>query len=619
MPGTGGDEEASNTQNNKLLLEALTAEMRRMMVAGMETLREEFRHNTNQEQRRAEPRRDQERSPERERDPRRQPRDEAADANYYSHHSGSSHRSQRRQRRFREDGGHQQDNCNGLKLRIPPFHGKNDPDTYLEWEKKIELVFNCQHYTEANRVKVAATGFYDYALSWWDQLVTSRRRNGEYLVETWREMKDIMRKRYVPSHYHRELLRRQRVNDDHSSSRGGHFSHCSYLDCGVNMEQEKKRRVQQKHPREGDFKVEIQEIEEMLHKALLFEQQVKRNNSSRSSYGSEAVTTQPSYSKEEKNKGENKPAATPTYEEPIAIENKNKAKEVTTRVRDVKCFNCKGLGHYANECANKKTVTNPDNGDIISEEEEVDSNLSTEHLDLPAKGELLEIQDDSHLVPMVEEVQQEQIIQSECIIQEDVSKDIEASFPVENGDDEAFAQPRRYTLSPTPDPYILDFKLLEEVDYGDKKLLTDPYDCEFQDAMGSRHMWLYNCWKLRNPGSDMRLLYNPTKSEEVDFIFGDSAFEKPEKCVKVLILEFLKSNAREEFPDFEKMSDEYFLDFGYNGMKRADELKTTFKKRSELFEWLVMIFGFSNTPSNFKRWKNPKLHNFAGNFCGSLH
>ncbi|KAL1225221.1 hypothetical protein V5N11_002418 [Cardamine amara subsp. amara] len=183
MPGTGGDEEASNIQNNKLLLEALTAEMRRMLAAGMETLRKEFRQNTNQEQRRAEPRRDQERSPERERDPRRQPRDEAADA-YYCHHSGSSHRSQRRQRRFREDGGHQQDNFNGLKLRIPPFHGKNDPDTYLEWEKKIELVFNCQHYTEANRVKVAATEFYDYALSWWDQLVTSRRRNQEYPVET---------------------------------------------------------------------------------------------------------------------------------------------------------------------------------------------------------------------------------------------------------------------------------------------------------------------------------------------------------------------------------------------------------------------------------------------------
>ncbi|KAG2242618.1 hypothetical protein Bca52824_095539 [Brassica carinata] len=29
------------------------------------------------------------------------------------------------------------DNLGNLKLRIPPFHGKNDPDAYLEWEKEL--------------------------------------------------------------------------------------------------------------------------------------------------------------------------------------------------------------------------------------------------------------------------------------------------------------------------------------------------------------------------------------------------------------------------------------------------------------------------------------------------
>ncbi|KAL0877178.1 hypothetical protein Bca101_026883 [Brassica carinata] len=32
-----------------------------------------------------------------------------------------------------------------LKLKIPLFHGKNDLNMYLEWEKKIELVSDC-HY-----------------------------------------------------------------------------------------------------------------------------------------------------------------------------------------------------------------------------------------------------------------------------------------------------------------------------------------------------------------------------------------------------------------------------------------------------------------------------------------
>jgi len=97
------------------------------------------------------------------------------------------------------------ENLGGYKMKVPPFHGKNDPDAYLDWEKKMELVFNCQNYADVNRVKVAATEFYDYALSWWDQIVTTRRRNGKHPIETWEGLKLLMRRRFVPSHYHREL------------------------------------------------------------------------------------------------------------------------------------------------------------------------------------------------------------------------------------------------------------------------------------------------------------------------------------------------------------------------------------------------------------------------------
>ena len=45
--------------------------------------------------------------------------------------------------------------------------------------------------------------FLDYALVWWDELVKSRRRNGEYPIESWDEMKRVMKKRFVPSYYYR--------------------------------------------------------------------------------------------------------------------------------------------------------------------------------------------------------------------------------------------------------------------------------------------------------------------------------------------------------------------------------------------------------------------------------
>ena len=119
--------------------------------------------------------------------------------------SQASHRSRRHNQRRPAA-----DNLGNLKLRIPPFHGKNDPDAYLEWEKKIELVFNCQQFTEERKVRLAATEFSGYAISWWDQIATTRRRNGEPQVASWFEMKTVMKKRFVPTHYGRDLHQKLR-------------------------------------------------------------------------------------------------------------------------------------------------------------------------------------------------------------------------------------------------------------------------------------------------------------------------------------------------------------------------------------------------------------------------
>lgn len=58
-------------------------------------------------------------------------------------------------------------------------------------------MFDCHNYSELKKVKLVATEFSDHAFTWWDQLMTSRRRCGERLIETWEDMKAVMRKRFV--------------------------------------------------------------------------------------------------------------------------------------------------------------------------------------------------------------------------------------------------------------------------------------------------------------------------------------------------------------------------------------------------------------------------------------
>jgi len=70
---------------------------------------------------------------------------------------------------------------------------------------KTEQLFTCHNYTEEKKLKVVAMEFTDYALIWWDQLQKERVRYGDPLVNTWEEIKRLMRRRFVPSHFHRDL------------------------------------------------------------------------------------------------------------------------------------------------------------------------------------------------------------------------------------------------------------------------------------------------------------------------------------------------------------------------------------------------------------------------------
>ena len=101
--------------------------------------------------------------------------------------------------------GPRQNRVEGVKLNVPPFKGRSDPDAYLDWEMKTEHVFACNDYTDAQKVKLAAAEFSDYALVWWHKYQREMWREGRREVDTWTEMKKVMRKRYVPTSYNRTM------------------------------------------------------------------------------------------------------------------------------------------------------------------------------------------------------------------------------------------------------------------------------------------------------------------------------------------------------------------------------------------------------------------------------
>ena len=128
----------------------------------------------------------------------------------------------------------------GIKMKIPSFQGKSDPEAYLEWEKRIEMVFDCQNYSEDQKVKLAAVEFTDYAIGWWDKETLSRRRVGQRPIDTWEEMKAIMRKRFVPNHYYRSIFQKLQSLSQGSRSVEDYYKEMEILMMRANVEEDRE-------------------------------------------------------------------------------------------------------------------------------------------------------------------------------------------------------------------------------------------------------------------------------------------------------------------------------------------------------------------------------------------
>ena len=75
-----------------------------------------------------------------------------------NHEGRFAPRGERRGRGFRrvprwQDGTDR--NLENIKMKIPSFQGKNNPEVYLEWEKKVEFIFECHNNSEEKKGKTS--------------------------------------------------------------------------------------------------------------------------------------------------------------------------------------------------------------------------------------------------------------------------------------------------------------------------------------------------------------------------------------------------------------------------------------------------------------------------------
>ena len=280
------------------------------------------------------------------------------------------------------------DDLKGIKFKIPPFQGKTDPEEYLQWEAQTEHIFDCNNFSEQRKVLLAITEFTNYASVWWIQLKAKLIKERQPQIETWAELKGMMRKRFIPTTYERDIVFKLQRFDQGSKSVEDYYKELDILMTRAGIEETELAtmgRFMGGLNRELRHKVDAHscyDMEEMLHLAIKFESHMQEDSKSRyysKPYSSKPTSSKPTSSqpwgKDTKNtysgRGDQFPKDKPIFDKKREGESsfKGKGKIEEARTRDIKCWKCQGLGHVMKDCPNKRTMF-IENGEYISGDDE---------------------------------------------------------------------------------------------------------------------------------------------------------------------------------------------------------------------------------------------------------
>ncbi|XP_048628762.1 uncharacterized protein LOC125599524 [Brassica napus] len=172
-----------------------------------------------------------------------------------------------------------------IKMNAPGYAGKVDPEAYLDWEKRMDHIFAYYNHPGPKRVALAVAQLTDNALSWWDRLCSDRRRNGLRQLDSWLDMKDAMKQRFVPQHFHRDLQRKLRELKQGSKSVEEYYEEFEKLRNRLDLNEDEEATMAQfldGLQERLSCKVErhvYADMKDLFHLAIQAEQHIKKKSS----------------------------------------------------------------------------------------------------------------------------------------------------------------------------------------------------------------------------------------------------------------------------------------------------------------------------------------------------
>ncbi|KAD0267391.1 hypothetical protein E3N88_44532 [Mikania micrantha] len=248
--------------------------------------------------------------------------------------------------------GQQRSYNSDIKVDIPEYDGRLDPDEFIEWLRTVERVFDYKQTPDEKKVKIVALKFRKYASTWWFNVCSKREKQGKDKVRTWSKMKKLLKCKFMPSYYVQanfSQLHALKQGSKTAEEYSREFEHL-IMKCDVDPDdpQTLVRYLGGLETRIANI-IELQPystLEELItlaHKVDIQHKLPGRVEITKTTSKLLAPTS-------------SAPALLPATSTVSKLLEAPEGSGSTSR-NTRRCFRCQGLGHIASECPNKRVIT----------------------------------------------------------------------------------------------------------------------------------------------------------------------------------------------------------------------------------------------------------------------
>ena len=375
-----------------------------------------------------------------------------------------------------------------IKFKIPPFDGKYDPDAYLSWEIAVDQKFACHEFPENTRVRAATSEFTDFASVWW---VEHGKKNPNNMPQTWDALKRVMRARFVPSYYARDLLNRLQQLRQGAKSVEEYYQELQMGLLRCNLEETEDAAMARFL---GGLNREIYDIVDykdytnmtrLFHLACKAEREVQgRRASAKANFSAGKTSSWQTRTTPPAGRTAS-PSSTPTTSRaappPSSDKSATKAAQPapsassmasTGRMRDVQCHRCKGFGHVQRDCPSKRVLVVKNDGEYSSASDFDDDTLAllaADHADNEPPEEHIGAAFADHYESLIvqrvlsaqmekaEQNQRHTLFQTKCVVKERCCRMIIDGGSCNNLASSEMVEKLALSTKPHPHPYYIQW------------------------------------------------------------------------------------------------------------------------------------------------------------------